>query len=331
MKVCILGAGTWGTTLAWLLAKKKFRISLWGRSEAVVREVNSSRINSRYLGQTPLSESIHATTRLEEAAADAGLIIVAVATPGLRELIRSLQPLAIPSSTPFLSVSKGIEDQTYYTVTEILREHFPSHPLAALSGPNIAKEILRGLPTSSVIASENMAVAGALQKIFNSPDFRVYTNRDLTGVEVAGALKNIMAIAAGVAEGLQLGENAKAALITRSLAEIGRMVRFKGGDPRTLMGLAGIGDLMVTCYSPFSRNHRVGLQLAEGKPLSLILKELGSVAEGVSTVQSIYHLSLSEKIEMPITEQVYQIIHRGRSPREALKNLMSRELKEEVI
>ncbi len=331
MKVCILGAGTWGTTLAWLLSKKKIEVDLWGRSEEIVREINTSRTNSRYLGKIPLSESIKATNRLEEAVAGSDLVIVAVATSGLRELIRWLQPLTIPSRTPFLSVSKGIEDQTYHTVTEILKKSFPSHPLAALSGPNIAKEILKGLPTSSVIASENTDTAGVLQKIFNSSDFRVYTNRDLMGVEVAGALKNIMAIAAGVAEGLQLGENAKAALITRSLAEIGRMVRFKGGDPRTLLGLAGIGDLMVTCYSPFSRNHRVGLRLAEGKSLSLILEELGSVAEGVSTVRSIYHLSVSEKIEMPITEQVYQLVHEGRSPREALKNLMSRELKEEVI
>lgn len=188
MKVCILGAGTWGTTLAWLLAKK-IEVDLWGRSEEIVREINTNRTNSRYLGQIPLPEYIKATTRLEEAVAGSDLIIVAVATSGLRELIRWLQPLTIPSRTPFLSVSKGIEDQTYHTVTEILRESFPSHPLAALSGPNIAKEILKGLPTSSVIASENADTAGALQKIFNSSDFRVYTNRDLMGVEVAGALK----------------------------------------------------------------------------------------------------------------------------------------------
>lgn len=331
MKITILGAGTWGSTLAWLLSKKGVRIALWGRSESLVREVNTFHRNSQYLHDIPLSGQITAFTDLEKAASGADLIVVAVATSGIRELARELKKLSLPPEIPLLSVSKGIEEGTYYSVTEILKETLPSHPLAALSGPNIAKEILKGLPTSSVIASQDINLAGRLQQLFNSEDFRVYTNRDLAGVETAGALKNIMAIAAGVSEGLRLGENAKAALITRSLAEIGRMVRFKGGNPQTLMGLAGIGDLVVTCYSPQSRNHRVGLGLAEGKPLERILEELGSVAEGVFTVRSVYHLSLAEKIQMPITEQVYKVVHEGKPPIAALKDLMTRDLKEEGV
>lgn len=328
--IAVLGAGSFGTALACLLAGKGHPVRLWARREDTAREINERHRNPGYLTHVDLPESIHATHRMAEATQGADIVVLVTPTHAIRETLGWAN--AIPAEATLLCASKGIEDGTFFTPTQIAREVMPSASgrIAALSGPSFAKEIVAGVPTAVTIASDHPEVAARLQSVFSTPTFRAYTSSDLIGVELGGALKNVIAIAAGICDGLQFGHNARAALITRGLAEITRMAARLGANPLTLAGLAGLGDLVLTCTGDLSRNRTVGMRLGQGETLDAILADMKMVAEGVHTAKSACHLSRARKVEMPITEKVYSVLYEKLPPRRAVEELMTRELKAET-
>jgi glycerol-3-phosphate dehydrogenase (NAD(P)+) len=301
--VAILGAGAWGTSLASLASISGHQVRLWSRRS-----------------EQPLAEAI--------AAAD--IVVSAVSMKGVPDTVRHLQAAQIPDSAILVTATKGLDPATRQTPAQIWQAAFPSHPVVVLSGPNLSEEIRQGLPTATVVASHNIAAAERVQSIFASDRFRVYTNSDPVGTELGGTLKNVIAIAAGVCDGLHLGTNARSALITRSLAEIIRIGTSLGGKPETFFGLSGLGDLMTTCCSPLSRNYRVGYGLAQGKSLVQVLDELQSTAEGVSTTNVLIDLAEREGIRVPVSWQVYQVLNSMTTPQKALAALMDRDLKAEA-
>jgi glycerol-3-phosphate dehydrogenase (NAD(P)+) len=317
-----------GTALALLLARGVESVHLWGRDPARIEEIRRSRRNERHLPGIPLPESIRPTHEVSEATRDAELIVVAIPSAFLRA---TLSPLAssIPGGVPALSVVKGIEFETFGLSSQILVESLGPRSVAVLSGPSHAEEIARDLPASVVVAGADEALNRAIQQALNGGMFRVYTNPDRLGVELAGALKNILGVAAGICEGLGFGDNAKAALLTRGLVEIRRLGTDLGADATTFFGLAGVGDVITTCYSPFGRNRAVGLKIGRGQTLAEILASTNSVAEGVYTTRSVHALAARRGVEMPITEKVYEILFEGKPPLEALSDLMLRPPKDE--
>jgi len=325
--ISVIGAGSWGTTLANLLAEKKYDVTLWAFEENIVDEINRYRTNSEYLPGESLSPNIKATGDLKEAVRDAQYIVNVVPTQFTRAVFKGSADF-IPDRAIIISAAKGIEQGTLLTVSSILQE-ITERKIAVLSGPSFAKEVVKKHPTAVTLAAENEERGLHLQEIFNTGYFRVYTSTDVTGVELGGALKNVIAIASGISDGLGLGHNARAALITRGLAEIVRLGKAMGSDQRTFSGLSGLGDLVLTCTGPLSRNYTVGLNLGKGMPLRGILTSTKSVAEGVATSLSAYELSRKYNVEMPIVEQVYQVIYKDKSPAEAVKVLMNRTLKSE--
>lgn len=305
-RVCVLGAGAWGTTMASVAASRHPTL-LWARDAAVVDEVVTSRHNSRYLSGFALPPALRATSNLAESLEGADVVIVGVPSEGFRGVLEQAAPLVGPG-VPVVSIAKGFEGTTLMRMTEVIAEVLPGHPAAALSGPNLAQEIMAGKPAASVIACCESAAATALQELFCVGLFRVYTNHDVVGVEVAGALKNVVAIAAGIGEGLGAGDNIRAAIIARGLAEISRLGRAMGGEPGTFAGLAGLGDLLATCMSPLSRNHHVGVELGRGAGLAAILAGMTEVAEGVHTAEVVMALARRYCVEMPICEQVEGVV-----------------------
>lgn len=320
----ILGSGSFGMAMAKLLAPKLDSIVLIGRDPETADSINTSRRNPHYLSEVELESNVRASTRLEDAL-EFPLVIFAVPTSATREIATRLSAAGLSTDTILLSCAKGIEKNTGERLTQVLREVFPANPLAALSGPNHAEEIATGMATCAVIGSDNHDLAVRLQELFTFPHFRSYTSDDLAGIEFGGAVKNVYAIAAGMAHGLGLGDNAVAALVTRALAEMTRLGTALGGRMETFSGLSGVGDLIVTCFSQHSRNHRVGLALGKGQTLQEAVSSLGMVAEGVPNTLSIYEAARSAGVRTPIIDAVYGILYEGKSAPLAMKELLTRD------
>jgi glycerol-3-phosphate dehydrogenase (NAD(P)+) len=328
-RIAVLGAGAWGTTLARMLATRGHPVTLWAHRPGAAGELARDRENRRYLPGHPFPDGL-AVTGDEAGLADAErLVVLAVPSAHARESLRRVAPHLAPGA-PVLSVVKGIEAATHARISEIVAAEAPDRAVAALSGPNLAAEIAADRPAGSVVASADAALAGELAELLGSDRFRVYTNLDLVGVELAGALKNVVALAAGMVDGLRLGDSGKAAIITRGLAEITRLGVAAGADPRTFAGLAGVGDLIATCMSALSRNRRAGELLASNRSWDEVAAQLGGVAEGETTVTGALALAARHGVEMPIAEQVDAVIHGGRPPLEALATLMARSQKDEL-
>ena len=320
----ILGSGSFGMALAKLLAPKLESIHLIGRDPEIVAAINATRRNPHYLSDIELAANVHASTALNDALGHP-LIIFAVPTSATRELATALAAADLSREITLLSCAKGIEKSTGDRLSQVLREVFPRHPIAALSGPNHAEEIATAMATCAVIGSEDHALAVRLQDLFTLPHFRSYTSDDLAGIEFGGAVKNVYAIAAGMAHGLGLGDNAVAALVTRALAEMTRLGTALGGRTETFAGLSGVGDLIVTCFSPHSRNHRVGLALGQGRTLEQAVAALGMVAEGVPNALSIYETARRMGVRTPIVDAVHAILYEGKSVPLAMKDLLCRD------
>jgi glycerol-3-phosphate dehydrogenase (NAD(P)+) len=328
MQVAVIGGGSWGTTVAHLCAKNA-PTTLWARRDDVVAEVRDHHTNSRYLPGFQLTESLHATTSLEEAVCTADLLVMGVPSHVMRETAQALASCLRPW-VPVVSLSKGLEQGTLLRMTEVLEAELPGHPCGVLTGPNLAKEILAGAAAASVIAMDDNTIAEALQDVFASDLFRVYTNRDVIGCEVAGALKNVVAIASGMADGLGTGDNTRSAVITRGLAELTRLGCAMGGHQQTFAGLAGMGDLIATCISPQSRNRYVGEQLGKGRTIEEIIDEMNMVAEGVKTSKVVMELGQRYGVDLPIAASVHAVLHEGAPATAAYRGLLGRSARAEM-
>ena len=301
---------------------------LWARREALALQINTEHVNGDYLPDATLPASLRCTSSLAEAVADADVLVMAVPSHGYREVAAEAAPHLRPW-VPVVSLTKGLERASRKRMSEVTRDEMPGHPVAVLTGPNLAKEILTGQPAASVVAIDDADIAAELQRIFSRPSLRVYTNDDVVGCEVGGVVKNVIAIAAGMAEGMGFGDNTRATLITRGLAEMTRLGLAMGGHAGTFAGLAGMGDLIATCSSKQSRNNTVGLQLGQGRSIDDVVSSMQMVAEGVKSSPSVLDLARRHQVDMPITEQVVAVCHQGRSAREALTFLMQRSRKSE--
>ncbi len=324
--ISVIGAGNWGTTIACHIAKKDYDISLWVYEPELAEIIKNTRRNQWYLPDVPIPEHVRITTDLQDAINKARFVINAVPTQFIRNVFS--QPLKFGSDTVIINLSKGIERETLLTPSEILKE-LTGLEVVVLSGPSFAKEVSKGLPTAVTLATGNRHQGLLIQDILSSDRFRVYLHDDLLGVEIGGALKNVIAIASGISDGLGLGANARASLITRGLAEITRLGVAMGANPRTFSGLSGVGDLILTCTSNLSRNYTLGYRLGRGEKLRDILSGMREVAEGVPTAESACKLAERYSVEMPITEKVYEILYKEKSPQIALRELMTRPLREE--
>jgi len=332
-KIAILGGGSWGTALAIILSKSRrsHEISLWVHDAALAESILTSRENKAYLPGSSLPPSVQVTSRMVEALAGTHVLIGAVPTVYARQ-VYSEAAKHVSSPAVIVSASKGLEPSTHKRMSEVIVQTFASKAasgVAILSGPSFAVEAVRGEPTAVVLASQDAKLAAGLQEQFAAPNFRLYTNDDVLGVELAGAMKNVIAIAAGVCHGLGLGSNSVAALVTRGLAEMSRLVVKLGGQPETLSGLAGLGDLVLTCTGSLSRNRHVGIELAKDRRLPDVLAEMRMVAEGVGTTAALLALASEAKAELPITEQVDAILHHGKPPGEAIRDIMERPQRKE--
>lgn len=325
--IAVIGAGSWGTTLAYLLSEKGYDVSLWAHEEDLAEEIKRTRINSIYLPDINLPENIKISHRLDEVVARARYVLNVVPSQYARSVFKEALSY-IPDGAVIISASKGIERGTLLTVSSILKE-LTDCPLAVLSGPSFAKEVIKKMPTAVTLATGDKKEGLLLQEVFNTNHFRVYTHDDMLGVEIGGALKNVIAIASGISDGLGLGQNARAALITRGLAEMKRLGLAMGAKKETFSGLSGLGDLVLTCTGHLSRNYTVGMKLAQGIKLADIISQTKMVAEGVETAESAYELSKKYNIEMPIVEQVYKVLYEDKSPADAVDDLMCRSLKTE--
>ncbi len=329
LRISVLGDGGWGTTLAILLQKKGFSVSLWGAFPEYVKSLNKTRINARFLPKVKIPRQIEIIDSLESAVASKDLIVLAIPSEYIRGVLEKIKNIGFDPRCAYISVSKGIEIGSLKRISEIIREELGNVKLGVLSGPTIVREVIAGKPATAIVASANPDLAKWLQDIFMSGNFRVYTSSDVVGVELGGSLKNVIAIACGIADGLELGSNAKAALLSRGLAEICRLGGKMGAQAQTFSGLSGLGDLVTTCFSPYSRNRSLGEEIARGKTLAQIKKTMKMVAEGVPTAKSAYMLSKKFSVEMPITEQVYSVLYQNKRPFPAVKELMARQRKEE--
>ncbi|SIO60813.1 glycerol 3-phosphate dehydrogenase (NAD(P)+) [Singulisphaera sp. GP187] len=327
-RVAILGAGGMGTALAILFARTARSVQLWARNPEQAAELGRTRENARHLPGAWLPVNVEVTPNACDATGGANLIVIAIPSAYLRSTLEGLVE-RIPPGIPVLSVVKGIENSTLARPSQIVTEVLGMRPVAVLSGPSHAEELARGLPASVVVAGEAEGLNREIQDALNQGTFRVYTNPDLIGVELAGALKNILGIAAGVCDGLGFGDNAKAALLTRGLVEISRFGVELGGEFSTFFGLAGVGDMVTTCYSPFGRNRSVGERIGRGERLEEILASMVNVAEGVPTTRSVHDLARNRGVEMPITDELYHVLFEGKSPHAAVTDLMIREPKVE--
>jgi glycerol-3-phosphate dehydrogenase (NAD(P)+) len=328
MKIAILGTGGWGTALCVLWARRGNAITLWGHTQSRIEQIAHDRKNPDYLSDVDLPPNVTVTSDLADCT-EAELIVFVTPSVALRTVAHDLQSAFETRPAILLSCTKGIEHGTGSRMSEILREHFPNLPIGVLSGPNLAVEVARGLPTATVLGCRDASVAQQLQEILGSSRFRVYTSHEVVGIELGGALKNIFAIAAGVSDGFGLGDNSKAALVTRSLAELLRLGVAMGGDAKTFQGLSGAGDLIATCFSRHSRNRRVGEQLGSGKAIEELISEMKTVAEGIPTSRSAFECARKLGIETPIIDQVYAVVHQGKRPAQALEELLERDQKSE--
>ena len=331
-QAAIVGAGSWGTALAKMLCDKGNQVTLWAHRQEHVDEIVNERENRTYLPGFKLGENITATADLKEAVSSQTVVVMVVPSHGFRDVFKRLLPY-LSSNTYVISAVKGIENDTLMTMDLVMEDELsrlPSPPVlhfGVLAGPSFAKEVAAGVPTAVSVAAKSKEHAVFFQEFFNAPLFRVYACTDLIGLELGGALKNIVAIAAGISDGLGYGTNTRAALITRGLAEISRLGVAMGADPLTFSGLGGLGDLVLTCTGDLSRNRTVGLKLGQGKKIRTILSEMNMVAEGVMTTRSAWNLASKMEVEMPILEQVYLVLYKDKPCNEAVMDLMSRSLK----
>jgi len=322
IRAAILGGGSWGTTVASLVARNVPAI-IWARSAEAVDEINTKHTNERYLPGARLTLDLRATTSIEEAVSDADVVIMGVPSQAMRETAREVGR-HIRAWVPLISLSKGLELGTKLRMTQVIEQELPGHPAGVLSGPNLAREVMSGYAAASVIAMEDEVIVQELQSIFKTGLFRVYTNTDVAGCELGGALKNVMAIAAGMGDGAGAGENTRSAVISRALNEITRLGVAMGGRPETFAGLAGIGDLIATCTSPQSRNRTVGFELGRGRKIADILAGMRQVAEGVKSAKTVLQLGEEHGVEMPIASEVNGVINEGRTAQEAFRGLLKR-------
>ncbi|MCW2278668.1 NAD(P)H-dependent glycerol-3-phosphate dehydrogenase [Heliophilum fasciatum] len=325
-KVAVLGAGSWGTALGRLLAQPDRTVQLWSRRSDLAKDINGYRENRRYLAGVLLPARVRATANLDDVITDASVILLTVPSAALRETARLVAKKGSPDAV-IISTCKGIEPSTGKRPSEVLKEELPAamaERVVVLSGPSHAEEVARDIPTTVVVSSESRAMAEAVQDLLMRPHFRVYTNPDLLGVELGGALKNVIALACGIAEGLGFGDNTKAALVTRGLAEITRLGVAAGAQASTFSGLAGIGDLVVTCTSHHSRNMRFGVLIGKGKKLQAALDAVGQTVEAIRTTEAAYQMAQTLGVEMPIVTQCYRVLLEGVAPSEAVANLMGR-------
>ncbi|MEA3548317.1 MAG: NAD(P)H-dependent glycerol-3-phosphate dehydrogenase [Thermodesulfobacteriota bacterium] len=332
-QIAVIGAGSWGTALTKLVSDKGVRVRLWGHRREHVEKIRREKENSTYLPGVVLSENVEVVEDIEEAVKDLSTILMVVPSHVYRQVFEKIVPF-LENKTIIISATKGIENETLLTMTQVMAEVLEKSgkkaDIAVLSGPSFAKEVARQTPTAVTVAAHDEEVVRQIQQIFYTERFRVYGSRDVIGLELGGALKNIIAIAAGICDGLGFGTNTRAALITRGLAEITRLGVKMGADPLTFSGLGGLGDLVLTCTGELSRNRTVGLKLGQGKKLAVILEEMEMVAEGVKTTKSAWALARKQKVEMPILEQIYQVLYRDKSCEEAVHSLLLRDLKEEI-
>jgi glycerol-3-phosphate dehydrogenase (NAD(P)+) len=335
-QIAIIGAGAWGTALSIVAGRNgAHRVCLWAHEKEVCESINTLRVNELFLSGQTIPENVGATNNLAEALQDATIVVSVMPSNHCRRLFERMHPLLRPEML-FVSATKGLEDGSHLRMSEVITQVLDAaqtwHPrLGAMSGPSFAKEVARGDPTAITIASKDVELAQIVQQAFSDPRFRLYTNEDVVGVELGGSLKNVIAIAAGVCDGLGLGHNSVAALITRGLAEITRLVVACGGQRETMAGLAGLGDLVLTCTGGLSRNRSVGVELGHGRPLTEIIAGMhGMVAEGVLTTNAALGLAKAKGVEMPITEKMYAVLHDGKSPRDAIHELMTRSAKSET-
>ena len=330
-RVCVVGAGSWGTTVAGLIAGNA-EVVLWARNAELAAAIEATHENSSYLPGIALPETLHATSDLAVACAGADAVVLAVPSHGFRAVLVDAAP-EIGAQTPIVSLSKGLEQGRDLRMTEVVTEVLTGHDpglVGVLTGPNLAREVAEGEPTASVIAIGDSDIARDLQRLFMTRTFRVYTNPDVIGCEIAGVLKNVIAIAAGLAAGLGYGDNTKAALITRGLAELARVGVALGGEPLTFSGLAGMGDLVATCTSEKSRNRFVGVELGKGRSLDDVLGEMNMVAEGVKSTRAVLELAAKLGVDMPIAAMVGAVLYEGATPAEIVERLMLREAKSEL-
>ncbi len=327
-RIAILGDGGWGTTLAVLLSNKGYPVTLWGAFPDYAQTMAKTRLNPRFLPGVRLPEQIEITGEVKSAVQDKAVVVLAIPSQYTRKTLKKIAG-CFSKKTIFLSVTKGIEIGSNKRISEVIRSELGAVKLAVLSGPTIASEVASGIPTTAVAASADKKIRKTIQEIFSTKTFRVYTNPDITGVELGGSIKNVIAIACGVSDGLGFGTNTKAAILTRGLAEISRLGKAMGAKPETFSGISGLGDLVTTCISTQSRNRSVGELIGKGKTLKEIYAHMQMVAEGVPTAKSAYALSLKYKIDMPIIREVYYLLYKNKSPRQAVKDLMTRKSKEE--
>jgi glycerol-3-phosphate dehydrogenase (NAD(P)+) len=332
MRCTVLGAGSWGTALASLLAGKGYTVTAWDKDQAVLEDIAKHHRNDRYLPGAALPATLHASGDVHKALEGAELVVLAVPSHAIRPVVIEAKR-HVHAGTPIVCVAKGIELESLMTMSEVIEDILPVplHPyIAVLSGPSFAKEVAKGLPTAVTVAARWERVAKQVQDAFHTKTFRPYTSSDVTGCEIGGCVKNVVAIAAGISDGFGFGANSLAALITRGLAEITRLAMRKGANPLTLSGLSGLGDLVLTCSSDLSRNRTVGRGLAAGKTIDQIQQELGQVAEGVRNAKSARELARRLGVEMPITEGIYRVLYEGVNPKDAVTQLMMRETKPEM-
>lgn len=328
-EIAVLGGGSWGTALAMVLAKNGHRVSMWIRNEDQAKKCIEDRENKKYLPGPKLPENLIIETDLKKSVLNKDILLLAVPTYGVRGLLEEIRTY-VDKEQILTNVAKGIENNTLDRVSEICGEILPDNPYVILSGPSHAEEVGIEMPTTVVVASEDMEIAEKVQDVFMNEYFRVYTNSDVIGVELGGALKNIIALGAGISDGMKFGDNTKAALMTRGIFEMAKLGEKMGAKPETFSGLSGIGDLIVTCTSMHSRNRRAGILIGEGLKVEEATKQVGMVVEGIKTTKSAYNLSEKYGVEMPITEELYRVLYEGESVAESMKNLMGRNKKGEI-
>lgn len=333
MKVTVVGAGSWGTAASRLLAQNGHDVTVWAKEPEVAQGINQTHHNPLYLKDVGLPESIVATNDLETALRGSQLVVFVVVSHAMREVVRKAKEF-VDDDMIFISLTKGVETDSLMRMSEVIKDELGEKiipRLAVLSGPNHAEEVSREMPSATVVAAVNASTRETLQKAFMAPYFRVYTNPDIVGVEIGGAAKNIVAMAAGMSDGLGFGDNSKASLMTRGLTEITRLGVKMGSNPLTFSGLAGVGDLVVTCFSKLSRNRFVGEEIAKGSTVDEVTHRMNMVAEGIHTTKAVYSLSKEQNISMPITELVYKVLYEGKSAGDCVQELMMRAATDEAV
>jgi glycerol-3-phosphate dehydrogenase (NAD(P)+) len=325
----VLGGGSWGTALAILLANKSYNVDIWVRNKEQSLEMDNTRENKRYLPNVKFPDGLNVLSDLEKTIYKKDVILLAVPTHGVREALSNAKDL-INKDQIIVNVAKGIENDSLLRISQIVKEILPENKYAILSGPSHAEEVAINIPTTVVSASDDMKIANYIQDLFITPTFRVYTNPDVIGVELGGALKNIIALGAGISDGLNYGDNTKAALMTRGIFEMSRLGEKLGANPNTFSGLAGIGDLIVTCTSMHSRNRRAGILIGQGKSMDESIKEVGMVVEGIKTTKSAYILAKEYNVNLPITSEIYNVLYKNANAKESVDRLMQRDKKHEM-